>query len=131
MVEKFQPSNMTAELEMDLVLELLKLGDNVNASFNAVVKVNAMYAVDKSDADLIELMVRKVNLATYPKMIIDYLNAVSTNNFKRIFTKISTVQQLAGIDSNSKSKKNSDKEIAVMNANGSLDKKKASGGGGG
>ena len=88
-----------------------------------MVKVKAQYAVLESDDDLIKLIARKVNSATYTKMIIDHPKAGTANNFQEICNKISTVQRLAGI-SNSKSKKSSDKEIAVVGAE-TAEKKKA------
>ena len=117
---KFRPSNTTAELELDSALEHVKFSGDANAYYNAIVKVRSMYAVGKSDSDLIKLMARKVNSATYSKMIIDHLNAGAADDFEAICSEISTVQRLAGIGSNSNSKKNSsDKEIAVVNADDS------------
>jgi hypothetical protein len=120
MEQKFRPSDTAAELELDSALEQVKFSGDANTYYNAIVKVRSMYAVGKSDSDLIKLMARKINSATYSKMIIDHLNAGAADDFEAICSKISTVQRLAGIGSNSNSKKNSlDKEIAVVNADDS------------
>ena len=124
MGEKYQPSDTTAELELDSALEVLKFGGDANAYYNSVIKTKTQYAVAKSDDDLIKLMATKINSATYAKMIVDHLNSVAANNFELICTQISTVQRLAGI-SNSKSKKSSDKEIAVVGTETATEKKKA------
>ena len=92
--------------------------------------VKAKYTVAESNVDLIKLMARKALSATYTKMIVDHLNITTPDNFKRICTEISTVQRLAGI-SNSKSKKNSDKGIAVVGTNGQKSDKESKGGKGG
>ena len=65
MGEKYQPSDTTAELKLDLALGLLKFGGDANAYFNSVVKFKTQFAVAKSDSDLIKIMARKVNSATY------------------------------------------------------------------
>ena len=117
MERKYQPSDTTAELELDTALESLKFGGgDANSYYNAVVRIMTQYSVTKSDTDLIKLMARKVTSATYTKMIIDHMVAGTANNFQELCNQISTVQRLVGV-SNSNSngkKKNAEKEIAVV-----------------
>ena len=91
--------------------------------------VKTQYRAAKLDSDLIKLMARKVNLTSYTNMIVDYLNGTGANNFKKICMEISPVQRLAGI-LNLKSKKSSNKEIAVVGVvDNQKDDKKYGGGG--
>ena len=117
MGRKYQPSDTTAELELDTALESLKFGGaDANTYYNTVVSVMTQFSVTKSDTDLIKLMARKVTSATYTKMIIDHMVARTANDFQELCNQISTVQRLVGV-SNSNSngkKKNAEKEIAVV-----------------
>ena len=68
MGRKYQPSDSTAESEQDTALESLTFnGQDANAYYNAVVKIQTQYAVFKSDDDLIKLMARKVSSARTPR----------------------------------------------------------------
>ena len=117
MEAKFRPGDTTAELELDTALEAIRFS-RADDYFNQVIKVRSQYAVDKSEADLIKLMARKVNSATYSKMILDHLGSAKANDFELICSEISGVQRLAGVGSGSRPKENSGKEIAVVNPDG-------------
>ena len=127
MERKYQPSDTTAELELDTALELLKFGgSDANSYYNAVVRIMTQFSVVKSDTDLIKLMARKVTSATYTKMIIDHMVAGTANNFQELCNQISTVQRLVGVSNSNGKKKNSEKEkeIAVVGTE-TEDKKKS------
>ena len=89
---------MTVELELDTALEAIRFS-RADDYFNQVIKVKSQYAVNKLEAKLIKLMARKVNSATYSKMILDHLGSAIPNNFKQICSEISNVQRLAGVGS--------------------------------
>ena len=125
MERNYQPSDTTAELELDTALESLKFGGgDANSSYNAVVRIMIQYSATKSDSDLIKLMARKVTSATYTKMIIDHMVATTPNNFQELCNQISTVQRLVGVSNSNGKKKNSEKEIAVVGTE-TADKKKS------
>ena len=93
MERKYQPSDTTAELELDTALESLKFGgSDANNYYNSVVSIQTQFSVAKSDTDLIKLMARKVTSATYTKMIIDHMVATIADNFQDLCSQISTVQ---------------------------------------
>ena len=89
-----------------------------------MVKILTQYSVFKSDDDLIKLMARKVNSATYTKIIIDHLKLTSGHSFQEICNDISTVQRSVGVSNSNGKKRNSDKEIAVVGTE-TADKKKS------
>ena len=118
MESKFRPGDTTAELELDTALEAIRFS-RADDYYNHVIKVKSQYAVAKSDEDLIKLMARKVNSATYSKMILDHLGKTGPADFELICSEISGVQRLAGVGSGSRNNgKNSGKEIAVVNQDG-------------
>ena len=117
MESKFRPSDTTAELELDTALEAIRFS-RADEYYNQVIKARSQYAVTKSESDLIKLMARKVNSATYSKMILDHLGTGAAD-FERICTEISGVQRLAGVGTGSRpNNKNQGKEIAVVNQDG-------------
>ena len=91
MEAKFRPGDTTAELELDTALEAIRFS-RADDYYNQVIKAKSQYAVTKTDADLIKLMARKVNSATYSKMILDHLGATAPSDFERICSEISGVQ---------------------------------------
>jgi len=117
MEAKFRPGDTTAELELDTALEAIRFS-RADDYYNQAIKVKSQYAVIKSESDLIKQLARKVNSATYSKMILDHLGSGNPADFERICSEISGVQRLAGVGSGFRSKGNSGKEIAVVNQDG-------------
>lgn len=91
METKFRPGDTTTELELDTALEAIRFSRADNY-YNQVIKAKSQYAVTKTDADPIKLMARKVNSATYSKMILDHLGATTPSDFEKICSEISGCQ---------------------------------------
>ena len=96
MESKFRPSDTTVELELDTALEAIRFS-RADKYYNQVIKARSQYAVTKLESDLIKLMTRKVNSATYSKEILDHLGSGNPADFERICSEISDVQRWSRI----------------------------------
>ena len=112
---KHTPKDMIAKIKMDTDLEQLVF-KKVEDFHTQVLSVMAKYKIQKTEAECIELLAKKVQNPTYAKMIIDHLEGMS-HNLEKICTDIAKIQRLTRT-MGPKSDTKPDKEVQLASVEG-------------
>ena len=111
---KNKPSDTTAELEMEAAMDKVKFRQ-ADDYYNDMTSVQAQYDVTKLDTEFIKVMAKKVNSATYSKIIVDHLNNPPAD-FEEICSEIAQIQRLS--KTTGKNAGANDKEVQLAAADG-------------
>ena len=112
--KKNKPSDAAAEIELDNDLDKLTF-QSAQTFYMNVMKVTAKYKVDKSETDLVKVLMKKVTSPTYSKMILEHLRKdPGEHDLEAICDEISEIQRTTKPSGGYK--KASEKEVQLPSA---------------
>ena len=124
METKYRPNDVSAEIELQNELNQTVF-KNATDYYNSQVAIAGKYGAMLDDVEYIKIMAKKVESATYSKMILDHLKGTNYD-FEELCTDISKVQRMAHASStykkeaNGSSGKGKEKEVQLTSASGSF-----------
>ncbi len=114
---KCQPSDLTAEVELEEELENVKF-HSASDYYKSFVNIQSKYDVIISETDQVKMLAKKCNSQTFSKMIMDHLNDTTIpNSLETICSDIGKIQRLAKTGSGG-GQKGGEKEVHLAQADG-------------
>lgn len=110
--KKYKPGDASAELELESELEKIKFGSSANDFYDKVTSVLIKYSVEKTDTDLIKLLMKSQSNTTYTMLAVEELKKNEIDrSFEDLCEQINSIQRMQKAGNSNTSRK--DKEVQL------------------